>query len=113
MPVKNNNELTKYVKSSLEDWGAWFTKLKWSFISFKFLSFFGFCGLLVAFWYGAQQAFQKTVEVATGLYKGEFIEKEHVKEIVINGQNAIYDHAFGHVATVAVGVLVAIVALKA
>lgn len=102
-----------YIANSLQDWSHWFTKLKWSFISFKFLSFFGFCGLLVCFWYGSQKALKEGVEVAKALHKEGFIKEEHVKEIVINGQTAIYDHAFGHVATVAVGVLVAIVALKA
>jgi len=109
---KCDHAVTKGVKLSFLDWAAWANKLKWSFISFKFLAFFGFCGLLVAFWFGLQRAFQKSVEVATGLYSADYIEKEHVKDIVIQAQNVLYNEAVGHVTILAAAVMVSIVGLK-
>lgn len=102
----------KYICDCLQDWAEWFTKLKWSFISFRFLSFFGFCGLLIAFWKGLEVAFMQSVNVATELHVRGYIDKEHVKDIITQAQNVLYNEAVGHVSILAAGVLIAIVGLK-
>ena len=112
MPPELKEAASRFVKDSASDWAAWCSKLKWHFISFKFLSFFGFCSLLVLFWFGLEKAFQKSVEVATALYSGGYIEKEHVKEIITQAQNVLYNEAVGHVTILGAAVLVAIVGLK-
>jgi hypothetical protein len=111
--VKLLESLWQFVKNSCDDWVNWGNKLKWLFISFKFVAFFGFCGLLISLWYGLGKAFQRSVEIATGLHSAGYIKDTQVVEIVNTSQTLLYDKVIGHASVVAVGVLVAIVGLKA
>ena len=104
--------LWKFVKNSCADWISWGNKLKWLFISFKVVSFFGFCGLLVSLWFGIGKAFQKSVEIATGLHSAGYIKDTQVVEIINTSQTLLYDKVVGHVTILATGVMVSIIGLK-
>jgi len=109
---QEKNKIVKFIKSSALDWVDWANKLKWSFISFKFLSFFGFCGLLVLLWFGLERAFNKTVAIATSLYTSGHITDEHLTNIINTAQTVYYDSVIGHVSILAAAVLVSIIGLK-
>ena len=111
-PTPKKGAIMTFLCDSASDWVSWANKLKWHFISFKFLAFFGFCGLLVLLWYGLERAFSKTVEIATALHASGHIEEEHVTKIVTTAQTVYYDNVIGHVSLLAAAVLVAIIGLK-
>jgi len=111
-PKEKQNRFFSFIQDSVSDWLSWGNKLKWSFISFKFLSFFGFCGLLVLLWFGLERTFQKTIDMATNLHTSGHITQDHLTEIINTAQTVYYDNVIGHVSILAAAVLVAIIGLK-
>jgi len=95
-----------------EDWKAWFNKLKWQFISFKFLAFFTVLSCVVGAWFGLERLFLKSVSIAETLFEKEYITKDGVKEIVTHSQSVLYDMAFNHLMVGSASVLAAIIAIK-
>lgn len=95
-----------------EDWKEWLNKLKWQIISFKFLSFWVAIILLVSVWFSLERLHNKSVKVATDLYKADIIEKGSVTTIITHSQTTLYSSALSHILIFAGACITGIFAIK-
>jgi hypothetical protein len=94
------------------DWAAWFGKIKWYLVSFKFISFCTVITLLVLFWNQLGNTFQITINTVKELKKLDVITKEGASEIIIKTQAVLYDTTFSHAMLAVTAVISAILAIK-
>ena len=94
------------------DWKEWINKLKWQLISFKFLSFWTAIVLLVGSWFSLEELHDKSIAVATALYKQGFLTKDNLTTIITHSQTVLYDAALSHILIFSAAVITGILAIK-
>lgn len=94
------------------DWSAWFAKIKWQLVSFKFISFVVFSIFLALSWIGLSELHSRSVITAERLYKLGYITKDHVSTIITHSQTVLYDIALSHLLLFFGTILTAIIAIK-
>jgi hypothetical protein len=97
---------------SSSDWQGWGNKLKWQLISFKFLAFWAFVGMLIAAFRCLWDFYFKTIDIATGLCKAGLLSKADLSQIIMHTQSVIFDSAFSHVLLFAGTAITSIIAIK-
>jgi hypothetical protein len=94
------------------DWTAWFTKIKWQLVSFKFIAFVIFSTFLASSWVGLSILHIRSIQTAERLYKLGYIGKDHVSTIITHSQTVLYDIALSHLLLFFGTILTAIIAIK-
>ena len=94
------------------DWSAWFAKIKWQLVSFKFISFVVFSIFLALSWVGLAELHSRSILTAERLYKLGYITKDHVSTIITHSQTVLYDIALSHLLLFFGTILTAIIAIK-
>jgi len=95
-----------------EDWKCFWRKLKWQLISFKFLSFWAYTGLLVFFWYSLESLHHHSIEYAQDMFKEKLITSTQVSELINHSQTVLYDTALSHLLLFLGTIITALVAIK-
>lgn len=94
------------------EWRAWFSKIKWQLISFKFLSFWVSIGLLIAAWVSLFNIFEYTVRVAIDLHEKDYISGAELTDIINHSQSIMFNSALSHVLVLSGAILASIVAIR-
>jgi hypothetical protein len=94
------------------DWKDWFCKLKWQFISFKFLAFWTFVVLLAASELGLIYIYKYSIRITTSLFKAGYITKDHVATIITHTQTTLFDIALSHLLVFFGAAIASIIAIK-
>ncbi len=95
-----------------EDWKAFWCKLKWQFISFKFLSFWAYTTLLICFWFSLEHLHQQSIKYAKEMFKEELITSAQVTELINHSQTVLYDTTLSHLLLFLGTIITAIIAIK-
>lgn len=96
----------------MSDWKLWFSKLKWQLISFKFLAFWTVIFMMIGCWRSLGALQERSVVVATELFKKGYITKDHVATIITHSQTVLYDSALSHLLIFCGAILASIITLK-
>lgn len=96
----------------VNDWRAFWGKIKWQLISFKFLSFWTFVFLLVTAWGSLVAIYYKSLKTVKELYVANMITQEQVSQIIINTQNTLFDTALSNILIFSGAILGSIIAIK-
>ena len=95
-----------------DDWKAWFCKLKWHFISFKFLSFWTFIVLLIGSVASLFYVYAYSIKVTSELYKRGLLTKDHVSTIITHVQTTLFDVALSHLLIFFGAAITSVIAIK-
>ena len=95
-----------------DDWKAWFCKLKWQFISFKFLAFWTLLIMLAGSGVGLALVYRYSLKILKELYKSGYLTKDHVSAIIMHTQTTLFDVALSHLLMFFGTAIAAIITIK-
>jgi len=95
-----------------QDWRDYWNKIKWQLISFKFLSFWAYTGLLFFFWRSLDTLHKQSIDYAKEMFKEHLITSAQVSELINHSQTVLFDTALSHLLIFLATILTALIAIK-